>query len=72
MRSLWGGWVVVVLAGLVVGSASAQERNRGRGRGRGASPREVANNGWLSSYRQAREQARQTGQPLMLVFRCVP
>ena len=27
---------------------------------------------WLSDLAQAREQARQTGKPLFVVFRCVP
>jgi hypothetical protein len=32
----------------------------------------AAQHGWLSNYRQGLEQARETGKPLMLVFRCVP
>jgi hypothetical protein len=33
---------------------------------------DAARHGWLSDYRQARDQARQTGKPIMLVFRCIP
>lgn len=28
--------------------------------------------GWLADYERARTQARATGKPIMLVFRCVP
>jgi hypothetical protein len=28
--------------------------------------------GWLTSYEQARAVARQTGKPLLVVFRCQP
>lgn len=28
--------------------------------------------GWLSDYNAARDQARKTGKPIMLVFRCEP
>lgn len=38
----------------------------------GLSDREAARHGWLADYRQARELARQTGKPIMLVYRCVP
>jgi hypothetical protein len=28
--------------------------------------------GWLASYAEAKRQAKNTGKPIMLVFRCVP
>lgn len=39
---------------------------------RGLSPQEAARHGWLGDYEQAKRQARTTGKPIMLVFRCVP
>jgi hypothetical protein len=56
------GWVVGVAVMLTATLAFAQ-------RGRGPVP---ARQGWLSDYAQARDLARQTGKPMMLVFRCVP
>jgi hypothetical protein len=41
-------------------------------RGRGSTERERAGNGWFVNYSQARNAARATGKPIMLVFRCVP
>ncbi len=32
----------------------------------------AAKYGWLSNYQTALKQARKTGKPLMVVFRCVP
>ena len=34
--------------------------------------RNVGPNGWYTSYYEARAVARQTGKPLMVVFRCQP
>ncbi len=34
--------------------------------------REVRQHGWLTDYREAKERARETGKPIMLVIRCVP
>lgn len=28
--------------------------------------------GWMSDYKSARAEARRTGKPMMVVFRCVP
>ena len=33
---------------------------------------EVLRNGWLSSLEEGRAQAKETGKPLIVVFRCVP
>lgn len=55
----------VLTALLVVGSASAQPGRRG-GREEGAEY------GWRSNYAAARAEAKRTGKPLMVVFRCVP
>lgn len=30
------------------------------------------NHGWLTNYPEALKVARQTGKPIMLVFRCIP
>jgi hypothetical protein len=57
--------IVIGAAGLMAGPAPAQGR-------RGMSPQGAARQGWLSDYRRAKDLARQTGKPLMLVFRCVP
>ncbi len=63
-RAAIGGMVLAVM-GLAAGEAHAQ-------RGRGAGPGEAGRHGWLSSYSQAKDQARRDGKPMMLVFRCVP
>lgn len=65
MKGVLLGLLVAAVVGLTAGPAFAQ-------RGRGASPFDAVRNGWLSDYRQAKEQARQSGKPMMLVFRCVP
>ncbi len=65
MRSL----VVAVLAlvGVALADASAlAQRRRGSGEPR------VNQNGWLSSLQAGKQQARETGRPLMVVLRCVP
>ncbi len=33
---------------------------------------EAVKHGWLSSLAAGKEQARQTGRPMMVVIRCVP
>jgi len=65
MRTALVGFLALAVTALFVGCASAQ-------RGRGTSPQEAARHGWLSDYREAKDRARQTGKPIMLVFRCVP
>jgi hypothetical protein len=65
MKKVWSGLVVLAVTGLTAHPALAQ-------RGRGVSPQEVARNGWLSDYRQAKDVASKTGKPILLVFRCVP
>lgn len=34
--------------------------------------REAREYGWLTDYQTAKDEARETGKPIMLVFRCVP
>jgi hypothetical protein len=67
MRMVQVGVLGLAVAGLMAGPVSAQGR-----RGRGLSPFELAQQGWLASYEQGQRLARQTGKPIMLVFRCVP
>jgi hypothetical protein len=66
MRMVRVGVLGVAVAGLMAGPVSAQ------GRGRALSPFELGQQGWLASYEQGKRLARQTGKPMMLVFRCVP
>jgi hypothetical protein len=39
---------------------------------RGEDQQEAGKNGWLYSLDEAKAEARKTGLPLMVVFRCVP
>jgi gamma-glutamylcysteine synthetase len=39
---------------------------------RGLPTQAAARYGWLADYAQAKEQAKRTGKPIMLVFRCIP
>lgn len=34
--------------------------------------REAREYGWLTDYQTAKDRAKETGKPIMLVFRCVP
>ena len=34
--------------------------------------REAVEHGWMFNYNEARQLARNTNRPLMIVFRCVP
>jgi hypothetical protein len=85
MRKLLLALLAGAAAGLTASPVAAQDggkRGRAGGeegarfqqgrRGRGLSPQGAGRFGWLSSYREAKELAGQTGKPLMLVFRCVP
>ena len=63
MRRLLLGVMVLAVVGLTASPVLAQ---------RGLPPMAAARNGWLSDYPQAREQAKKTGKPIMLVFRCIP
>jgi hypothetical protein len=65
MRKVLIGLIALAVAELSSGSVAAQ-------RGRGLSEQAAAREGWLSDYRKAKEVARQTAKPLMVVFRCVP
>ncbi len=55
--------ISLAIVGLMASPALAQRGRRSFDPGR---------NGWLTDYRQAREAARQSGKPILLVFRCVP
>jgi hypothetical protein len=63
-RSLLAVLTIIGLA-LTHGSACAQRERENEGRG-------AARNGWGSSLAAGLRQARQTGKPLMVVFRCEP
>ncbi len=65
MRTILVGSLALAVTGIFVGCVEAQ-------RGRGTSPQEAARHGWLNDYREAKDRARQTGKPIMLVFRCIP
>ena len=45
---------------------------RGQGKGPGLGDPQAARYGWASSLAAGKEQARQSGKPLMVVLRCVP
>lgn len=58
-------WWIAVTALAVVGSAECQ----------GQSPvlqAALKKNGWHTSYEAARTAARQSGKPMLVVFRCQP
>jgi hypothetical protein len=66
---------VVLLAAGVAGVAVERAPAQGRGGRPGfvRPERETgAEHGWLNDYAEARDLARKTGKPLMVVFRCVP
>ncbi len=62
MRRVVIGLSALMVVGLAAGEAFAQ-RGPGQPGGR---------YGWLSDYRQAKDQARKEGKPIMVVFRCIP
>jgi hypothetical protein len=45
---------------------------RGQGKGPGPGDPQAARFGWVSSLAAGKEQARQSGKPLMVVLRCGP
>lgn len=63
MRNQVLGWVGITML-ILCGSAVAQGGGRGQ--------REARENGWLNNYQSARDEAKKSGKPIMLVFRCVP
>jgi hypothetical protein len=67
MRKVLCGVLLGVLAWLMTSPGAAH----GQG-GRGPWQPDAARHGWVLDYRQAKEFARQSGKPLMVVFRCVP
>jgi len=70
--SLARGSLAALLALLLVANfAQAQGRGFGR-RGPGGDRGDAARYGWLSDFTQAKELARKTGKPLLVVLRCVP
>ena len=56
----------LLLIGLAADRAFAQEDRVGGDRA------EARKHGWVFDYDEAKRQARKTGRPLMVVFRCVP
>ena len=57
---IWAGILVLILTH----SVEAQFGGRGQ--------REAREYGWLTNYRAAKDEARKSGKPIMVVFRCVP
>ena len=64
VRPLFFAAAVLAAAALSTDRLAAQGR-----RARGAA---AARHGWHTDYQQARQLARQTNKPLMVVFRCEP
>ena len=64
MKRLVLGLLVLGVAGWCASPALAQ-----KGKGKGG---EAGRHGWLSSLAEGKAHARQTGKPLMVVFRCDP
>lgn len=56
-------WAVALLLGLVLPAAAAAQ---------GQVSKLAKSKGWYTSYPAAREAARQSGKPLLVVFRCEP
>ena len=65
MRS--GVVAALALAGIALGEAPVLAQKGPRGGEQAA-----VKNGWLFSLSAGKQQARQTGKPLMVVIRCVP
>jgi hypothetical protein len=61
MRNQQRIWATIFVL-ILVHSAEAQSRGQ----------REALEHGWLSNYRAAKDEAKRSGRPIMLVFRCVP
>lgn len=57
----------ILLAGLA-GSSQAHAQSKGGKEGRDSG----AAYGWISDYATGKAEAKRTGKPLMIVFRCVP
>jgi len=57
---------VLALAGLALSEGTA------RAQGRRFGEQSAGRNGWISSQSAGKQQAQQTGKPLMVVLRCVP
>lgn len=64
MKRLGIGLLVLGISVSTALPAHAQKKGRGKDNS--------AQHGWMSSYGAARELARKTGKPLMVVIRCVP
>lgn len=65
MKKVWCGLVVLV-AGLQAVGAWGQGSRVAEDR------REAVKYGWRFNYADARREARKSGRPLMIAFRCVP
>lgn len=57
----WFSVLMAISAALITSAVSAQRVDR-----------QAAQFGWQSNYQQARESARKSDKPLMVVFRCEP
>ena len=57
----------VITTVLATSPAEAQRGRRGRG-----NTNVLEQNCWLTDYNKAKSIASRTGQPMMVVFRCVP
>jgi hypothetical protein len=57
----------LALAGIALGETPVLAQKGPRG-----SEQAAVRNGWVFSLSAGKEQARQTGKPLMVVIRCVP
>jgi len=56
----------LLAVGLLAAAAAAQGDRFGQDR------REAEKHGWVFNYDAAKQQARKSGRPLMVVLRCVP
>lgn len=59
----------VVLTGLALTIASLSDLPEAQSRSLSL---EATEHGWRANYAEARDEARRTNRPLMIVFRCVP
>ncbi len=67
----WNSLRLVLAVGLCVLLQSSMASAQGR-RGRRFQDRDAIANGWQFDYEAAKEAARRSKKPLMVVFRCVP
>ena len=65
-------WKLALAAGTAFTLAALAARDLMAQPNRGGWQSEATRHGWLLDYRAARERARESKRPLMVVFRCVP